>query len=74
MKNKNIKNKPKNGVDGFSCILDVPKICQVIHLVIIFIKLCLNFQFSNAPRIIEMVPGFENVESMDSIRAHCSSS
>ena len=22
MKNKNIKNKPKNGVDGFSCILD----------------------------------------------------
>ena len=22
MKNKNIKNKPKNVVDGFSCILD----------------------------------------------------
>ena len=25
MKNKNIKNKPKNVVDGFSCILDFPK-------------------------------------------------
>ena len=27
MKNKNIKNKPKNcgTVDGFSCILDFPK-------------------------------------------------
>ena len=24
MKNKNIKNKPKNMVDGFSCILDFP--------------------------------------------------
>ena len=26
MKNKNIKNKPKNEVDGISCILDFPKI------------------------------------------------
>ena len=25
MKNKNIKNKPKNVIDGFSCILDFPK-------------------------------------------------
>ena len=25
MKNKNIKNKPKNVVDGFSCILDFSK-------------------------------------------------
>ena len=25
MKNKNIKNKPKNVVDSFSCILDVTK-------------------------------------------------
>ena len=25
MTNKNIKNKPKNVVDGFSCILDFPK-------------------------------------------------
>ena len=25
MKNKNIKNKPKNVVDGFSCNLDFPK-------------------------------------------------
>ena len=25
MKNKNIKNKLKNVVDGFSCILDFPK-------------------------------------------------
>ena len=25
MKNKNIKNKPKNVVDGFSCILDFPE-------------------------------------------------
>ena len=25
MKNKDIKNKPKNVVDGFSCILDFPK-------------------------------------------------
>ena len=26
MKNKNIKNKPKIVVDGFSCILDFPKL------------------------------------------------
>ena len=25
MKNKNIKNKPENVVDGFSCLLDFPK-------------------------------------------------
>ena len=25
MKNKDIKNKPKNVVDGLSCILDFPK-------------------------------------------------
>ena len=25
MKNKNIKNKPKNVVDGLSCILDFPQ-------------------------------------------------
>ena len=25
MKNKNIKNKPQNVIDGFSCILDFPK-------------------------------------------------
>ena len=25
MKNKNIKNKPQNVGDGFSCILDFPK-------------------------------------------------
>ena len=28
MKNKNIKNKPENVVDGFSCILDFPKFSE----------------------------------------------
>ena len=32
------------------------KSCQVIHFAIILVKLCLNFQFSNTLRIIQMVP------------------
>ena len=46
----------------WNCLLRVIKFpfkgnsCQVTHLAIILIKLCLKFQFSNAQRIIEMVP------------------
>ena len=32
------------------------KSCQVIHLAIILVRLSLNFQFSNALRIIEILP------------------
>ena len=38
------------------------KTCQVIHLTITLVKLCLNFQFSNALSIIEMVPVFEKLK------------
>ena len=31
MKNKTIKNKPKNVVDGFSCILDFQNFSEGIH-------------------------------------------